>query len=368
VSYRFTPSAAGTRTATLSVSATGISRIDVPFSGLGQFAALALNPTSVDFGPVAIGTSATRDITVSNPGQLTTTGTLSRTVTGMDLTEGAVANACGSTLAGGASCMVRVRYAPSAHAATNGTLVVQTTPLDAVTTTLAGSGVNPASLQFDMFAGPFPQTVVGTPVTKAYTLRNAGEAPAAVPTFSIIGPGAMEFSVLTDGCTSPLPPNGSCQMTMSFRAMTAGPFAALLRATADPGGTTDVSMDALAIRPATLSLTNLQFPTMQPPVLTFADTAVGSVDPTTRTFNLVNTGEVATGPVSSPAVGQQLGGGFSVAVENCSGRVLMPLGGSCPIDIRFAPTGTPGPRSATLMVQVTPGGMVTGSMVGNALP
>jgi hypothetical protein len=71
-----------------------------------------LTPTSVLFADTAVGkTSVDQTVMVTNPG----TATLkisSVTLTGADLDDFALTNACGKTLAKGKSCAIRVRFTP----------------------------------------------------------------------------------------------------------------------------------------------------------------------------------------------------------------------------------------------------------------
>jgi hypothetical protein len=138
VGVSFTPSAAGSRTGSLSFG--GI--LAVPLSGTGTISgpALAAAPASLDFGSMTTGLiSALQTITLSNPGTATTT------LTGVTSTSAEFAiqsSTCGSSLAAGASCTVSVSFGPSASGARTGALsVASSAPGSPLAIALTGTGV-----------------------------------------------------------------------------------------------------------------------------------------------------------------------------------------------------------------------------------
>jgi hypothetical protein len=138
VGVSFTPSAAGSRSGSLSFG--GL--IAVPLTGTGQVTgpALAAAPASLSFGSVTAGIiSAAQTITLSNPGTATTS------LTGITSTSAEFAiqsNTCGASLAAGASCTVGVSFAPSASGARTGALnAASSAPGSPLAVALAGTGV-----------------------------------------------------------------------------------------------------------------------------------------------------------------------------------------------------------------------------------
>ena len=123
ISIKFKPTASGTRTAALSVTdnAAG-SPQKVPLSGIGT--AAKLSPTSLNFGSVTVGvTSAAKPVTLTNVG--TTTFTITGiAITGANAGDFLQTNTCGSSLAGGASCTISVKFKPSATGARSAALAV----------------------------------------------------------------------------------------------------------------------------------------------------------------------------------------------------------------------------------------------------
>jgi hypothetical protein len=124
VNVTFTPTAIGTRTASLTFTDDASPATQtVALTGVGT--AISLAPTSLNFGTVAVGTtSAAKSITVHNAGTLTVTFTgfsIAGTNPGDFLISG---NTCGSSIAGGASCTVSTKFKPTATGTRKGTLRV----------------------------------------------------------------------------------------------------------------------------------------------------------------------------------------------------------------------------------------------------
>ena len=85
-------------------------------------------------------------------------------------------------------------------------------------------------------------------------LRNAGATPVPIGAASLQGFAASDFSLVADGCSGTvLPPGGSCDLFLRFRASGRGPQSAALEL---PHGShaAAVQLDAL-VRPGTTSLT-----------------------------------------------------------------------------------------------------------------
>jgi hypothetical protein len=114
ISVRFTPSASGSRTASLSITdnASG-SPQTVSLSGTGTVALASLSPTSLAFGNQAVDvTSTAQTVTLSNTGNAALSIT-SLAFTGTNANDFAQTNTCGSSLAAGAKCTIVVMFTPS---------------------------------------------------------------------------------------------------------------------------------------------------------------------------------------------------------------------------------------------------------------
>jgi hypothetical protein len=138
VSVRFTPTATGTRTGNLTVTASGITNT-VPLSGTGVAPGpiLSANPSSLAFPSTIVGSSsAAQTVTVTN------TGTTSATVSGVSASgDFSQTNTCGS-LAVGASCAVTVRFTPTASGTRSGAVTITSNANNSPTSiALSGSGI-----------------------------------------------------------------------------------------------------------------------------------------------------------------------------------------------------------------------------------
>jgi len=113
IDVTFTPTRKGSRKGTLTFTDDALnSPQTVSLKGVGQ--SLSLSPTSLDFGPVAVGvTTLPQSITVSNLSSATVT------FTGIALAGGAAgdyqitANTCGATIAAGGNCSVSISFTPT---------------------------------------------------------------------------------------------------------------------------------------------------------------------------------------------------------------------------------------------------------------
>jgi hypothetical protein len=130
------------------IAATGLAIAAKPGGGGGGGGkpkpVIALNPTSLAFGEVVVGTvSAPRSVTVSNTG----TANLAFSSVGTTNARFAAANGCPASLAPGANCTIGVTFAPTAVGALAANLVIVTnasnTPNAAVT--LSGTGKSSSS-------------------------------------------------------------------------------------------------------------------------------------------------------------------------------------------------------------------------------
>lgn len=141
INVGFTPTTAGTRTATLVVVATGeAGSKSVTLTGVGAAAAWWVDPTRLSFSRLRPGQSQALSVTVSN------TGTLALPITAASVASGnldafsIVSNNCVTTLAIGAQCTITVRFQPPAKGRYNATLdIVPGLGLPTASVVLSGS-------------------------------------------------------------------------------------------------------------------------------------------------------------------------------------------------------------------------------------
>jgi parallel beta-helix repeat protein len=142
VSVKFAPTAAGTRTGTLTVNAGGVTNT-VSLTGTGTAPGPVLNaaPASLSFAGTVVGASSSaKTVTVTN------SGTSAAAVSGVSVTgDFSQTNTC-SSVATGSSCTVSVTFKPTASGARTGTLTVTSNANNSPTTvSLTGSGIGPTT-------------------------------------------------------------------------------------------------------------------------------------------------------------------------------------------------------------------------------
>jgi hypothetical protein len=138
ISVTFAPTATGTRTGNLAITASGIANT-VPLSGTGVAPGPVLNtnPSSLTFAGTIVGnSSATQTVTVTNSG--TTSATVSGVSTSGDFSQ---TNTC-ATLAVNASCTVTVKFTPTVGGSRTGNLTITSNANNSPSTVaLSGSGI-----------------------------------------------------------------------------------------------------------------------------------------------------------------------------------------------------------------------------------
>ena len=213
----FTPTEAGVRTGTLTVTdnAAG-SPQTVQLSGTGIFPA-SLSPTSLAFGNQPLGTtSSPQTITLNSPNN-GGPGVPGFAITG-DFQQ---QNACDSltilTLDG--PCSITVWFTPSTGGTRTGSLTVTYAQPTAstLTATLTGTGVGPWVSLSAMSVTFAAQTVSTKSAPQAITLTNTGNA--ALNSLSITRSG--DFAE-TNTCGGSLAGGASCTISVTFSPLNAG--------------------------------------------------------------------------------------------------------------------------------------------------
>ncbi|HET8905604.1 MAG TPA: choice-of-anchor D domain-containing protein, partial [Ktedonobacterales bacterium] len=228
IAVTFTPSATGTRTASVTIAdnANG-SPQTANLSGSGTTAsapAVSLNPPSLSFGSVAIGaTAAAQSVNLTNSG----TAPLSITSIGLSGTNAAdfaQTNTCPTgtnTLTAGASCTIAVTFSPSQNAAESASVTITDNATGSPhSVALSGTGYTPApavsltptSLSFGSV------TVNTTSAPQIITLKNTGTAALSIGSITITGVNAADFAQ-TNTCpigAATLAAGASCTVSVKF--------------------------------------------------------------------------------------------------------------------------------------------------------
>ena len=282
IAVTFTPTAAGSRAATLTITDnannTAGSTQTVALSGTGVAVPQAgVAPGSLTFAAQSIGTSsAPQNITLSNGG----TGPL--TITGIALSSGNVAdfsstNNCPTSLAANSGCTIAVTFTPTASGSRGASITITDNANNVTGSTqvvsLAATGVAVPLASAAPNSLTYANQVVGTTsAAQNVTLMNAGSGPLSIASIAISGTNATSFGE-TNGCGISLPAGTSCTIAVTFDPTTTGSLSATLTITDNannvPGATQTVALSGSGI-PA--------------PVVTSVSVTPSSGTGTTQTF------------------------------------------------------------------------------------
>ncbi|MGA9352715.1 MAG: choice-of-anchor D domain-containing protein [Terriglobales bacterium] len=186
--------------------------IQLTLSGAAQ---AVLSPTSVAFANEVVGgTSAAKTVTLSNPGSATLN--ISGIATSGDF---AVASkTCGSTLAVGAKCTIKVTFDPTQLGARTGSLSVTDNAAGSPqSVSLSGTGTADATLT--PASATFPKTTVGSQsAAKTFTLSNKESTALTGVSASTTG----NFSISATTCGSTLAAKAKCAVSVVFKPTQTG--------------------------------------------------------------------------------------------------------------------------------------------------
>jgi len=358
VSVTFTPSATGSRSATLNFTDNASdSPQTVTLSGTGTGPEPGFSPPSFSFGNQFKGTSsATQTETVTNIGTLNLVIS-AVTVAGSNAGDFAKsADTCtGATLESTATCTVSVTFTPSVVGSRSATLsFADNIPSSPQTVALSGTGTAPAvslsapSLSF----GYQLLSALSTPLTE--TVTNSGNANLTISTVTLAGTNVGDFAKSVDTCTgATVPPNGDCTVSVT------------------------ITPSALASRSATLTFADNAFDSPQTVglsgtgALPAASLSTSSFGFSSQVLNTTSDAQAETvtniSPVNLTISTVTLGGtnasDFATSGDGCTGSTVAP-NASCTVSITFTPSST-GSRTASLtFTDNAPSSPQTSSLTG----
>lgn len=383
VAVSFTPTAAGSRSGALTVTANAArSPQSIPLGGTGlaPMPNVSLSQTSVSFGPQLV-RSASPAITVT----LTNNGTgplnISSIVSPDDFVQ---SNTCGSSVAVGASCTIAVSFSPSTTGKRGGQLkIVDSAANSPQAISLDGQATAP-SLSLGTASLIFGGQTVGVPSnSQSVMLTNSGTAPLTISNIVATG----DFSQ-TNACGFQLAAGASCAVFVSFLPTAVGNRTGQLQVAGNvPNSPLSVSLSGTGLVPLTqvsLSSASMNF-SVQPvgapsAAQTITLTNIGnvtlslSISVSNKAFAQTNTcgASVAAGAscaitaTFTPAISGRL-----VAAINLSGNIANPplSIGICGIGVPAIPQGVLSTTSLTFAAQtvgtVSPAQLVTLTNSGN---
>lgn len=316
----FSPTVAGARAGSLTVSSNSIS--PVPAISLGGTAvqpAISISPATISFGDQILNTSATQTVTVNNPGSATlhvSSVVIFSSTTSASISV--VSNDCQGTtgVAPGGTCSIQVQFNPFALGLFSGTLSITSDAPNSVTNVpISGNGVeptasiSPASLSF---GNQFLNT---TSAAQAVTLSSTGTAPLSISGISASG----DFSQ-TNNCPASLAVGSSCIIQVTFDPTATGPR----------NGAVSITNNSVPVLHGfTMSGTGVDPLTVSPASLSFPSEPLN----TASTAQTVTVSNIGTSPVQISSIA--ISGDFSQT--NACPASLAP-GSSCAIQVAFSPT------------------------------
>ncbi|MBX7190794.1 MAG: choice-of-anchor D domain-containing protein [Sandaracinaceae bacterium] len=343
VSVRFSPTVAGARTATLSVSGVPGGTSTTTLNGTGSLP-IASSPASAAFPTQTVGLStAPQTFTISNPGTIAT-GALAVTMTGANPGDFVIGtNTCAAaSLSVGGNCQIQVTFQPAMAGARAATLHVQGAPGGAVDVALTGAGSLPISMTPTPTHNFGGMTIGGLSAPQSFVVTNGGSIATGPLSVTITGANPADFQTMGNTCTgASVPAAGNCTVTVYFGPNAAGARSATLTVSGAPGGTVATVMNGTGSLAITVSPTTIAYPAV----------AVGS-DSGQVTLTISNPGTIPTGSMTYSASGPH-GGDVSFGTATCFGT-LAP-GASCTMFMSVNPSAL-GPASSTFTVSASPGG------------
>lgn len=259
IDVRFSPSALGAHTGTLTVTdgGAGMGTVTGHLGGQGvETTRWTANPTPFDFGSTPVGTpTAAQAITLRNNTGATRSIVTTPTATApFQVVAAGTTCTTGTSVPDGSSCIVQVRFNPTTAghigfiqgrittdvtvdgAANDPVIAVRATGLAAASLTVSENpcttaGCNPIIAS----SNPYPDTVAGQATPMVFSVQNTGDVTTAMaPAISLLGADPGSFRVGTNNCTMPLAGGATCAFTLEFAPTAAGMRTATLRVSAGP--------------------------------------------------------------------------------------------------------------------------------------
>ena len=276
----------------------------------------------LDFGPLAIGQTATLPVTFTAQRAVQVTAFETQGEFAVVSTQPALP----VSLTAGQTVTVQVSFTPSTTGIRAAALVASTDQ-GAFSTSLCGIGQSSTG-QIQAAPGivSFGGIAVGRDVSSAVTLTNVGGAPATL--FSVTAPGLPFSATGLPAPSTVLQPQGSVTVTLQFAPTAAGDYQDALTVDTDQGSV-EVNLTGTAG-----SAGQLQLSTM---VLDFGQVQVGQT--AKKSFTVHNGGGSRLRVNKSQPPGLSIG--FTAAVQLPEGTTLDP-DQDLPLEVDFTPA-TPGP-------------------------
>jgi hypothetical protein len=338
----------------VTLSGTGVS---APSPGVG------LSPTTLSFANQVINTSSSSQVIT-----LTNTGNTNLAITSIGMATGtqfSQTNNCPSSVAAAGTCTINVTFKPTSVGAKSDSVTIVDNASGSPHTAgvsgvgvASGSNVSPASLAFGN------QSTSTTSPAQIVTISNGGTSNLSISAVTLTT--GTQYADVTNCVTaSPISPNSSCTISVTFTPTSTGLKSDTVNITSNYSGSPQT---------VALSGTGVTGPvpgvTLNPTSLNFGLQLL-SPSAATQVITLTNSGNAS---LTVTAVAMTTGTQFTVSSTNCISGSPIAANGTCTITIQFSPTTV---GAATDAVNITDNAasspqsatvMGTGVSAGQGLP
>jgi hypothetical protein len=330
ISVQFAPSAVGSFAATVTLNDNAPnSPQSVNLSGIGTASSSAnLSTASLAFGNQATGTiSSPQSIGLQNTGNGALTITAIE-ITGAYPSQYIESNNCGTSLAAGAGCTIKVQFAPII----SGSITAAVTLFDNASSSpqsvaLSGTGTSSPLVSLSAASLAFGNQVVGTTSpAQSFTVTNTGTVALSITQIWLTGAYPTSFDE-TNNCGSSLAAETSCTISVQFAPSGAGSFAAAVTINDNASNSPQcVTLSGTGASPAV---------SLSPSSLSFGNELAGAAS-SSQAITLSNTGNAALSITGLTLTGANPS---DFAQSNTCGASVA-AGASCTISVTFTPAAS----------------------------
>jgi len=333
---KFAPTAAGAVTGAITITSDAqpaISTITLSGTGVAATYTMSLSPTSVNFGNVSAGSSATQNVQLSNTGNSSVTvSQIAATGTGISM-SGATAPL---TLAPAQSVTLAVTFAPTTSGAATGSLTVTNNQGVNALAAVTGTGVQPG-LSLTPSSASFGSVVSGNTNSQTIQVKNSGTSSLTISQATVTGTG---FSLSGLAIPLTLAAGQSGNFNVQFAPKAAGSVSGSVSIVSNaPNSPATVALSGTGLAASSTISVN-------PGSLSFGSVNNGSS--TAQGFTVTNTGN------SNVAISGVTVTGAGYSIVSGAGAVTLSPNQSTSVSVQFAPSvaGTAG-GSATILSNAT---------------
>ena len=273
ITVTYSPTSSGTHTGTVTLNSNGATPVTVALTGTATAAPrLTVNPSSLSFN-TEVGTPVSKTFTVQGY-DLTGIVNLSVSGTGFSINTTAITKTAAMN-----GYEITVTYSPTSAGTHTGTVTLNSNGAQPVTVALTGTATTVTAINVDPSSLSF-NTIVGTPVTKSFTVNASGLSAAVSLSVSGVG-----FTINKTSISIPSATNGTT-VNVTYTPTAAGTHTGTVTLTSNGIDPVTVALNGTATEP-------VRTITATPDALNFM-ALVGE----TKTATFTVTGENLNGPLT----------------------------------------------------------------------